>query len=80
LEQSLAGASVAQNGEKLVVSLPDYRIPVEMVDARTSLLRAVRTATMAWLKFGRPCLEIVKLLVTEGAAIEVDQGLLVRRG
>ena len=70
--------SVAQNGGKLVVSLPDYRIPVEMVDARTSLLRAGPHGYDGVAEIRAPMPgKIVKLLVTEGAAIEVNQGLLV---
>src|SRR6266446_6269926 len=70
--------SVAQNGGKLVVSLPDYRIPVEMVDARTALLRAGPHGYDGVAEIRAPMPgKIVKLLVTEGAAIEVNQGLLV---
>jgi biotin carboxyl carrier protein len=70
--------SVAQNGEKCVVSLADYRIPVEMVDARTAILRAAQHGHDGVAEIRAPMPgKIVKLLVAEGAEIEANQGLLV---
>jgi biotin carboxyl carrier protein len=70
--------SIARNGEEYVVSLPDHRIHVEMVDAGTGLRRAAHSSRDGVAEIRAPMPgKIVKVLVAEGSEIEVNQGLLV---
>jgi biotin carboxyl carrier protein len=70
--------SVAPNGDSYIVSLAGRRIDVEIVDGRSALRRAAQRGHdgMAELRAPMPG-KIVKVLVSEGTAVEVNQGLVV---
>jgi len=70
--------SVTPNGDSYSVSLLGHRIEVEIIDARTARRKATRhgRAGAAELRAPMPG-KVVKVLVEEGAAVELNQGLMV---
>jgi biotin carboxyl carrier protein len=70
--------SVMPDGDAYSVSLGGRRIAVEIVDSRNALRKAAQHGHdgMAELRAPMPG-KVVKVLVTEGADVEVNQGLLV---
>ena len=70
--------SVTPNGEGYVVSVGHRQINVEIVDPRTALKRAARQGHEGQAELRAPMPgKVVKVLVGEGAAVEMNQGLLV---
>ena len=64
--------------EGYVVSLAGRQIPVEIVDARTALRRAVQQGHAGVVQIRAPMPgKVVKLLVAEGAEVEANQGIIV---
>ena len=70
--------SVSPNGDRYAVSVAGRQLDVEIEDARAALRKASvhGHAGMVELRAPMPG-KIVKVLVSEGAAVELDQGLLV---
>ena len=61
-----------------VVSLAGRQIPVEIVDARTALRRAVQQGHAGVVEIRAPMPgKVVKLLVAEGDELQANQGILV---
>ena len=70
--------SVIPHGEAYVVSVGSQRAEVEIIDARTALRKAAQHAHSGTVELRAPMPgKVVKVLVSEGAAVEMNQGLLV---
>jgi biotin carboxyl carrier protein len=68
----------ATNGNNYVVSIAGRRIPVELLDARAALRKAAHHGQAGTVELRAPMPgKVVKLLVAEGAAVELNQGLMV---
>ena len=68
----------ATNGNNYVVSIAGRRIPVELIDARAALRKAAHHGQAGTVELRAPMPgKVVKVLVTEGAVVELNQGLLV---
>jgi len=68
----------ATNGNNYVVSIAGRRIPVELLDARAALRKAALHGQAGRVELRAPMPgKVVKLLVNEGAAVGLNQGLLV---
>ena len=70
--------SVVPNGDGYVVSLSGRHIPVELLDARAALRKAAHHGEAGAVELRAPMPgKVVKLLVQEGAAVELNQGVVV---
>ena len=70
--------SVSSNGDAYVASVAGRRMNVEILDARNALRKAAQHGQAGSVELRAPMPgKIVKVLVSEGAAIEANQGLLV---
>jgi len=70
--------SVTANIDTYAVSVNGQRIDVEIIDARAALRRAAQHAHAGIVELRAPMPgKVVKVLVNEGAAVEMNQGLLV---
>ena len=70
--------SVTPNGEAYTVSAAGKRVLVEIVDSRAALRKASQHGQAGTVELRAPMPgKIVKVLVTEGTAVELNQGLLV---
>jgi biotin carboxyl carrier protein len=68
----------ATNGNNYVVSIAGRRIPVELLDARAALRKAAHHGQAGTVELRAPMPgKVVKVLVNAGAAVELNQGLLV---
>ena len=69
---------VAQNLDGYVVSLPGRRIDVAILDTRTALRRAAQQGHdgVGLIRAPMPG-KVIKLLVAEGAEVQVNQGIVV---
>jgi biotin carboxyl carrier protein len=70
--------SVTPNGEAYVVSMAGRNTKVEILDARAELRRAGHQAQAGKVELRAPMPgKVVRVLVSEGAEVEANQGLLV---
>lgn len=70
--------AVIESAEGYVVSIGRSRVPIEIVDSRTALRRAVHHGQDGAIEIRAPMPgKIVKVLVTENAEVEANQGLVV---
>jgi biotin carboxyl carrier protein len=70
--------SVTPNNEGYVVSVAGRNTEVEVLDARAELRRAARHAQAGKVELKAPMPgKVVRVLVSEGAEVEANQGLLV---
>jgi biotin carboxyl carrier protein len=70
--------SVTPNTDSYTVSVNGQRIDVEIIDERAALRRAAQHGHAGTVELRAPMPgKVVKVLVTEGAAVEMNQGLLV---
>jgi biotin carboxyl carrier protein len=70
--------SVTPNTDTYVVSVNGQRIDVEIIDARGALRKAAQHGHAGTVELRAPMPgKVVKLLVSEGAAVDMNQGLLV---
>lgn len=70
--------SVTPKDDSYVVSMDGLRIDVEIVDSRTALRKAAEHGHTGAVELRAPMPgKVVKVLVEEGAEVEMDQGLLV---
>jgi biotin carboxyl carrier protein len=69
---------VSQTADGYMVSVLEHRIPVEILDTRNALRRAAQLgqAGVAQIRAPMPG-KVIKLLVTEGAEVEPNQGIVV---
>ena len=70
--------SVVPNGDGYVVSLEGRRVAVEIVDARRALRKAAQHGQDGAVELQAPMPgKIVKVLVSEGAKVRANQGIVV---
>ena len=70
--------SVTPNGEGYVVGMAGRNTKVEILDARAELRRAAHQSQTGKVELRAPMPgKVVKVLVSEGAEVEANQGLLV---
>ena len=70
--------SVSSNGDRYAVSVAGRQMNVEIEDARTALRKASLHGHAGMVELHAPMPgKIVKVLVAEGASVEVNQGLIV---
>ena len=70
--------AVTPNGEGYSVSLGERRLTVEMIDARTALRKAAQHGPAGLIEIRAPMPgKIVKVLISEGAEVQHNQGILV---
>ena len=70
--------SVTPNGDAYTVSVAGQRVEVEIVDARTALRKAAQLGQMGTVELRAPMPgKVVRVLVIEGAAVEMNQGLVI---
>jgi biotin carboxyl carrier protein len=70
--------AVTPNGTGYAVSVGGQRLTVEMVDARNALQKAARHGQSGTIEIRAPMPgKIVKVLLTEGAEVQENQGILV---
>jgi biotin carboxyl carrier protein len=70
--------SVTPSGDKYTVSMAGQRLDVEIMDARAALRKAAQEGQTGTVELRSPMPgKVVKVLVSEGAAVEVNQGLVV---
>jgi len=70
--------SVTPNGDAYAVSVAGQRTEVEIVDARTALRKAAQHGQMGTVELRAPMPgKVVRVLVSEGAAVEMNQGLVI---
>jgi biotin carboxyl carrier protein len=70
--------SVTPHGDTYVASVGSHHIDVEILDARAALRRAAQQGYDGAVEIRAPMPgKVVKVLVTEGATVELDQGLVV---
>ena len=70
--------SVGLNGEAYVVCLGGRSVPVEIVDSRAALRRAAQHGHAGMVELRAPMPgKVVKVLVSEGAEVQANQGILV---
>jgi biotin carboxyl carrier protein len=69
---------VSQSADVYIVSLLGHRIPVEILDTRNALRRAAQQGHdgVAQIRAPMPG-KVIKLLVSEGAEVEPNQGIVV---
>src|SRR5215510_5111034 len=69
--------SVTPSGDAYVASVDGRRVNVEIVDARAALRKAAQQGHAGTVALRAPMPgKIVKVLVSDGAAVETNQGLL----
>jgi len=70
--------SVTPNADSYAVSVDGQRIDVEIIDSRAALRKAAQHGHPGTIELRAPMPgKVVKVLVSEGAAVEMNQGLLV---
>src|SRR5262249_28501150 len=70
--------SVIPSGDAYVVSVGSQHVEVEIIDARTALRKAAHHAHSGTVELRAPMPgKVVKVLVSEGGTVEINQGLLV---
>jgi len=70
--------SVTPNGDAYAVSVAGQHVHVEIIDARAALRKAALQGQAGTVELRAPMPgKVVRLLVDEGAAVEINQGLLV---
>jgi acetyl/propionyl-CoA carboxylase alpha subunit len=70
--------SVIPTGDAYAVSVGGKRIEIEIIDARAALRKAAQHGQLGTVEVRAPMPgKVVKVLVSEGAPVEMNQGLLV---
>jgi biotin carboxyl carrier protein len=70
--------SVTPNGDAYAVSVKGKRIEIEIIDARGALRKAAQQGQLGTVELRAPMPgKVVKVLVGEGAPVEMNQGLVV---
>jgi biotin carboxyl carrier protein len=77
-EQRSIEITITPNGDAYSVSVGGRHIEVEIVDARAALRKAAQHGHAGAIELRAPMPgKVVKVLVSEGSAVEANQGLLV---
>ena len=70
--------AVTKNGDHYVVSVAGHAVPVEIVDARAAPRRTQQHSDEGAIEMRAPMPgKIVKVLASQGSAVQVNQGILV---
>lgn len=70
--------AITPNGDGYIASIAHHQIPIEVLDTRTALRKAAQhgQAGVAEIRAPMPG-KIVRILLPEGSAVQVNQGILV---